>query len=341
MADETVFICYRRDDTGETAGRIFDRLRTELPAGTVFRDLDSIPLGVDFRGHVRAKLAVARVVLVLIGPDWLTVADAQNRRRLDNAADHVRVEVELALRAKNVRVIPILCRHAEMPGDLDLPESIRDLAFQNGDRARPDPDFHRDVDRLRDQIKRILADAPKKPERKPKPAAAERITPLSTPAPVPAPAPPKSDPDAKKSVQAFVGIALFLIFWGAVIFGVWTGGRYVVGKVSDYFHKPTPSPVFPYAPKQPAAPTPAGARALEWKEFKSGGDASKLLLVPTPTPTPGVKPFGGLGRREPSTELLFPSLLKTPTPTPTPSFNEQLKKILGDPPSAPAKPDNR
>ena len=95
MPAESVFICYRRDDSGETAGRIFDRLTRDLPAGTVFRDLDSIPLGVDFREHVRSRLASARVALVLIGPEWLKIRDDQRRRRLDDEADHVRVEVEL------------------------------------------------------------------------------------------------------------------------------------------------------------------------------------------------------------------------------------------------------
>ena len=182
MPEESVFICYRRDDSSETAGRIFDRLKNDLPAGAVFRDLDSIPLGADFRVHVERKLAGARVVLVLIGRDWLTIRDVRERLRLEDAADHVRVEVEMALRTPNVMVIPILCRDAQMPAADDLPPKMRDLAFKNGQSVRRDPDFHRDVDHLLKHIRKILdepvAEEVAKPEQVIAIALGEKATPL-------------------------------------------------------------------------------------------------------------------------------------------------------------------
>jgi hypothetical protein len=41
-----------------------------------------------------------------------------------------------------------------MPTVDELPPSLQDLAFRNGVLLRPDPDFHRDVDRLVAGLKR-------------------------------------------------------------------------------------------------------------------------------------------------------------------------------------------
>jgi hypothetical protein len=59
----------------------------------------------------------------------------------------VRLEVEAALQRK-IPVIPLLIGSAAMPDAEQLPPSLRDLSFRNGRQIRPDPDFHRDMDRL-------------------------------------------------------------------------------------------------------------------------------------------------------------------------------------------------
>src|SRR5262245_34203605 len=41
-----VFISYRRDDSAGIAGRIYDRLIQEFGRNAVFKDVDSIPLGI-------------------------------------------------------------------------------------------------------------------------------------------------------------------------------------------------------------------------------------------------------------------------------------------------------
>jgi hypothetical protein len=40
-----IFISYRRADSPDAAGRIYDRLVAELGRAQVFKDVDSIPLG--------------------------------------------------------------------------------------------------------------------------------------------------------------------------------------------------------------------------------------------------------------------------------------------------------
>jgi hypothetical protein len=53
---------------------------------------------------------------------------------------------------RGIPVIPVLVRRAIMPSSTDLPLAIRSLAYCNGISVRSDPDFHRDMDRLIEQI---------------------------------------------------------------------------------------------------------------------------------------------------------------------------------------------
>jgi hypothetical protein len=142
-----VFVSYRREDSRDVAGRIYDRLVGHLGSANVFKDVDSIPLGVDFRTHIQEAVERCDVLLAVIGPVWSTVMDPQGSRRLDDRSDFVRLEIAAALE-RGIRVIPLLVGGATMPRDVELPEEIRDLAFRNAAPVRADPDFHRDMDRL-------------------------------------------------------------------------------------------------------------------------------------------------------------------------------------------------
>jgi hypothetical protein len=113
----------------------------------VFRDVDNIPLGHDYRGHVAEALASCATVLVVIGPEWLRVTDGRGRRRLEDPDDPVRVEVETALNS-TARVIPLFVRGAVMPTGDELPGALETLAYRNGLPIRADPDFDRDIERL-------------------------------------------------------------------------------------------------------------------------------------------------------------------------------------------------
>jgi hypothetical protein len=110
----TIFVSYRRSDSQDVTGRIYDRLVSKFTQKQIFKDVDSIPLGVSFPAHIRQLLSKASVVLVVIGPDWVTAEDEHGRRRLDDPSDFVRLEVELALRA-DMPVIPVLVSNASMP----------------------------------------------------------------------------------------------------------------------------------------------------------------------------------------------------------------------------------
>ena len=153
-----IFISYRRHDSSHLAGRLYDRLADRFGEGQVFIDVDTIEPGVDFAEEISRAVAACQVLLVILGPDWLTATDERGARRLDDPGDTVRLEIEAAL-ARGVRVIPILAEGAVMPGRDDLPVSLAGLAHRNALRVRHES-FRNDAERLVTAIERILASAP-------------------------------------------------------------------------------------------------------------------------------------------------------------------------------------
>ncbi len=150
-----IFISYRRTDSAEIVGRIYDRLTARMPRSAVFRDIDSIPLGKCFPDVLAETVAATRVGLVIIGPDWFDALAANGQRRLDDPEDFVRLEVA-ALLARDIDVIPCLVGHAKMRSPEALPEALRPLALRNAIAIRPDPDFHTDMNCLFDQLSATL-----------------------------------------------------------------------------------------------------------------------------------------------------------------------------------------
>ncbi len=142
----TIFISYRRADSADITGRIYDRLTDRFGKEHVYKDVDSVPLGVDFRKHVGDLVQRCDAVIAIIGNQWVT-SQAGNARRLDDPRDLVRIEIASAL-ARSIPVVPVLVGGAVMPSDQDLPQEIQGLAYRNGISVRPDPDFHKDLDRL-------------------------------------------------------------------------------------------------------------------------------------------------------------------------------------------------
>src|SRR5690606_5291647 len=146
---KSIFVNYRRADSEDVVGRIYDRLIVDFGKGSVFKDVEDILPGVDFRRVLEHEVASTDVMLTVIGPDWV---NRENKRRLHDADDYVRFEIETALK-RGIPVIPVLVRRRErLPQGRHLPPSLRDLLFRNTIQVRPDPDFHRDMDRLIDGI---------------------------------------------------------------------------------------------------------------------------------------------------------------------------------------------
>ena len=156
-----VFICYRREDSAGFAGRIYDRLVASLGRESVFIDVDGIPAGRDFVEVLSERVGRCDALIALIGHDWLASKDKDNRRRLDDANDFVRIEIEAAL-DRNVPVIPVLVDGAAMPSEDDLPAPIKKLARRQGIEIAHSR-FDSDAERLTDALARIDGATPGRP----------------------------------------------------------------------------------------------------------------------------------------------------------------------------------
>jgi len=124
-----IFVCYRHDDTTGHAGRLFDDLKKEFGADSVFRDVDTIKPGRDFVEAVNEALSMCESLLVVIGTSWLTERDKTGNVRLQNPQDFVRQEIENGL-ARRLIIIPVLVDGARMPAEDDLPATLRPLAHR-------------------------------------------------------------------------------------------------------------------------------------------------------------------------------------------------------------------
>jgi hypothetical protein len=143
----SIFISYRRRDSSDATGRIYDRLVSHFSRECVFKDVDSIPLGVDFRKHLADSVGRCQIVLTVIGPNWLADDPTGPKGGLGDPRDFVRLENEAAFQ-RNIPVIPVLVQGAAMPQAEQLPPSLESLAYHNGIPIRADPDFHPDMARL-------------------------------------------------------------------------------------------------------------------------------------------------------------------------------------------------
>ena len=102
-----IFVSYRREDTEHAADRIYDMLVERFGKSETFKDVDSIPLGPDFRETLAHAINRCDVLLALIGDRWLSVRGPTGARRLDDEDDFVRIEIEVAL-SSGKTVIPLL-----------------------------------------------------------------------------------------------------------------------------------------------------------------------------------------------------------------------------------------
>lgn len=168
-----IFISYRRVDTAYPAGWLYDRLADRYGAGQVFKDVDSIELGDNFVEVITRAVGSCDVLLALIGPQWLTLADEHGRRRLDSQDDFVRLEIETAL-TRRVLVIPILVDGAKMPRAEELPDSLIELVRRQALELSP-ARFAFDTSRLLRVLDNTLGElqAQREPEQKARGAAAD------------------------------------------------------------------------------------------------------------------------------------------------------------------------
>jgi WD40 repeat protein len=157
-----IAISYRRADSEAVTGRIFDRLASRYGKEAIFRDIDSIPPGIDFRVHINDMLRKTNILIAVIGPSWLGPSGGGAAERIHQESDAVRVEIETALR-RRTPLIPVLIGNTTMPNSDQLPPSLKDFAFRNAVRIDTGQDFDYHMDRLIKSMDTLLGQTPKPP----------------------------------------------------------------------------------------------------------------------------------------------------------------------------------
>lgn len=149
---KNIFISYRKVDSEDITGRIYDRLLGYFGPSRVFMDIDALLAGVDYRSQITEMLSQCDVVLPIIGDKWLTATDENGKLRLDNPEDLLRLEVSTSLSRKNVTVVPILVHGAKLPEASDLPPDLAPLAEKKPSEVRSGLRFNADLSELIERL---------------------------------------------------------------------------------------------------------------------------------------------------------------------------------------------
>ncbi len=164
MCNRKIFISYRRTDSQDATGRLYDGLAAHFRRDAIFRDVDNLGLGEDFPQKLNEALDQCGVLLAVIGPSWVDTLNKRNPRGINSCPDQpdfVRLEIEMALQ-RGIHVIPVVVSHAQMPRPSDLPESLRPLVSRHAAKVRPDNDHDRDMARLLRALEEILRESGEK-----------------------------------------------------------------------------------------------------------------------------------------------------------------------------------
>jgi len=132
-----LFICYRRDLNSGDAARISQDLRFYIADQSIFRDKDSVPAGLNYSTAISRSLSTCSVLLVIIGPKWLSENNVTDAHDNDSEINRVFRQIRSVLNRKNDnRIIPVLVGNATIPKLSELPENLADLVHRKPIRLR-------------------------------------------------------------------------------------------------------------------------------------------------------------------------------------------------------------
>lgn len=148
-----IFVSYRRADSRHFAGRLRDRLIERFGSNAVFMDVDTIRPGANFVSAIEQAVDACEIMLVVIGPAWLSIGQ-DGKRRIDDPGDYVAMEIAAALR-RSIPILPVLIDGASMPARTNLPPVLAGLATYNAVRIDHES-FDRDTSRVVDATAQAL-----------------------------------------------------------------------------------------------------------------------------------------------------------------------------------------
>jgi tetratricopeptide (TPR) repeat protein len=129
-----IFINYRTVDARFGAAATFELLAEHVDRSRIFLDNQSMRPGSVYPDHIRAALASMRVLVVLIGPNWLAGPDG-GPPLLHRDDDWVRREIRTALE-RAVPIVPVLLDGTALPDPDALPPDVRPLVYRQAAEVR-------------------------------------------------------------------------------------------------------------------------------------------------------------------------------------------------------------
>lgn len=139
MPNPSIFISYRIADTAVEARLLYTDLANRYGQDAVFLDKKRLESGDNWPNELEINVRRASVLLVLLKDEakWLGVERLGNRR-MDNADDWVRREIETAMTDKDKSIVPLLVDGAALPKKEYLPKKLRGLLAKQGRKIATD-----------------------------------------------------------------------------------------------------------------------------------------------------------------------------------------------------------
>lgn len=115
MQQKKIFLSYRRDDRPGYVGRLKDELEKAFGTELVFRDVENISGGSQWKKVIEENLRQSAALVLIIGPRWGEIWE-QRRSDPDN---YIALELQRAKELK-IPIIPVSLNNAHIPEDLDI-----------------------------------------------------------------------------------------------------------------------------------------------------------------------------------------------------------------------------
>ncbi len=171
-----IFVNYRTADARYGAAATYELLAVRFGKDRIFLDHQSMAPGSNYPVALRQALESMRVLLVLIGPQWLAT-DPADGLLIEREGDWVRREIRRALE-RTVPIVPVLLDGTTLPDPTRLPADVRGLVHHQSAEVRHKY-LRADVDRLGDRLADIIS-GDRRPGTAP-PTVLDRLPPNSGP----------------------------------------------------------------------------------------------------------------------------------------------------------------
>jgi hypothetical protein len=145
-----IFISYRKEDAGDLAIVLAEKLVEAFGTDTIFLDRHKIELGNNWRKDIDIAITKSRVVLALIGQNWLKSYDEFGQRRIDRNDDVLAYELLTALQ-QGIDIIPLYLHGMKPLPSMAFPSGLAELAAKQGIEF----DVIRDLDLLFGRLEKI------------------------------------------------------------------------------------------------------------------------------------------------------------------------------------------